>query len=156
MIKKILAMTIMSCFVVSAFAADDSDAAQTQIAENCKPYLMADAVPQNLGEKADAALQACYNNNSCGNDALLDVKNCTKKLLGWQATFSLPKINEGKQKKTTSTTKTKSTQTNNVGTPTAATSDTSEVAPANLNDDTTTSTPSNNTPQKKKPSINWF
>lgn len=166
MIKKILCVTLVSYFAVAAFASDDSVAVQKKIAENCKSYLMSNAVPQNLDEHADAALKACYHNNSCSNDALLDVPDCTKKLLKWKSANSVPKVvNDSTQKNATQ----KKTTT-----PAAATQNTTTSAPENSdsdsnasntgatpvdfnNNDATTPTPSNNNnTSPKKSSINWF
>ena len=156
MIKKAICTIFISCFAISAFAADTTDAIQKQIAENCKPYLMPNTVPQHLSEHANAALKACYDNNSCTNDALLDVDHCTKKLLNWESSYDLPTIPATTQKKTTKKTHMRSTQTKKTKTPSAL-PNAATPAPINLNDDTTTPPAHHDkTQQQKKPSINWF
>ena len=141
MIKQIIFMTLISCAAFSAFAESDA-----QIAENCKPYLMADSIAQN-DPTADAALKACYDHNSCANDALLDVSQCTKKLLDWESSYDLPAVHHAQKKampKKSNTPKTKSA--------TVSTPHRTNIAPVDLENNA----PTHNTPQQKKSDINWF
>ncbi|PIZ05116.1 MAG: hypothetical protein COY58_00710 [Gammaproteobacteria bacterium CG_4_10_14_0_8_um_filter_38_16] len=161
--KWVIGMITTSCLTLASLTAIASEAVQNQIAENCKPYLMQDTLPNNLSAKANASLKACYQNNSCQNGALSDVSNCARKLLNWESSYDLPKINVPLSSTIDPTQKPTDDAQPAAQTPTAAStlkkspSIESPPAPADLSGNNGNT--EEKQPQQKKtetPAINWF
>lgn len=153
--KWIVGIVAATCFTFASIASIASEEAQNQIAAHCKSYLEPDSVPQNLSANANAALKACYENNSCQTATLSDVSGCTRKLLNWESSYDLPTKNTPAQ----TDTKTASPATPITTQPTATTTTAprENIAPpvdlSGNNPDT------EKNPQEKKadkPEINWF
>lgn len=154
--KWIIRFVAVTCFTFSSVAAIATEHDQNQIAENCKPYLTQEVIPSNLSSQANAALEACYQNNSCQTEALSDVSGCTRKLLSWESSYDLPAKNISSTETSAKTVTPAHPADTQYTAPAAPPVEKEQVAPVDLsgsNSNTETQTPKKKT---GKPAINWF